>query len=234
MSVRRPRFIREAWENGLLKGRLALHNDALLSTATDMGTYDDEEYSRVQELEWMGENLKNEYSGGEMPALTEWTNPEYANWEFQQLHLTYLNLKYNEEVLQHWKIEPYKGTCAFDYIERRLGYRLFVPELRMTTKSIRVFDRWAKIKIPLENLGYGPMDERFHFYLILDREGERYALPMEKCDDGWSVDGWFPFPVDENTAIGVKIAPDCDAASYESIQLANKLAPPWNGINWLR
>lgn len=234
VSVRRPRFIREAWEKGLLEGRLALHNDALLSTDTDMGTYDDEEYSRVQELEWMEENLKDGCSGGEMPGLTEWTSPEYADREFRKLHLTYLNLKYNEEVLQRWKIEPYQGTSAFDYIERRLGYRLFVPELHMTTKSTRVFDHWAEIEIRLENLGYGPLNEEFNIYLILDREGERCTLPMEKCAGGWSAGGWFPFPVDKNTAIGVKIAPDCDADSFESIQLANELAAPWNGVNWLR
>ena len=38
VAVRRPRFVREAQEQGILTGRLCLHNDALLSTDSDMGT----------------------------------------------------------------------------------------------------------------------------------------------------------------------------------------------------
>ena len=96
VAVRRPRFVREAQEQGILTGRLCLHNDALLSTDSDMGTYDDPEMSFSEELQWVDEQLADQYNGGEMPSPGARNEPENAHAEFQRLHIGYLNQMYNQ------------------------------------------------------------------------------------------------------------------------------------------
>lgn len=61
MAVCRPKFVREAWEEGILPDRLGVHNDALLSTESDMGTYDDPSMDREAELTWTRDHLARQY-----------------------------------------------------------------------------------------------------------------------------------------------------------------------------
>ncbi len=92
VDVRRPRFIREAAEEGILSGRLGIHNDALLSTDSDMGTYDAPGMEREDELVWMQEHLIRQVNGGEMPVLGELSMPGNADREFAMMHTGYLKI----------------------------------------------------------------------------------------------------------------------------------------------
>ena len=94
LNLRRPLFIRTAMEEGLDGERLGMHNDALLATDSDLGTYVD----RQKELSWCQSNLDGKVNGGEMPYVSEYTEPSNAIKEFNKLSLTYLNAYYNVEV----------------------------------------------------------------------------------------------------------------------------------------
>jgi len=83
LNVRRPVFIRIAEEEQYDVKRIGLHNDALLSTDSDMGTY----YEREKELIWAEQNLEGKISGGEMPYVSEYTEIPNVLKEFGQLQI---------------------------------------------------------------------------------------------------------------------------------------------------
>ena len=60
-------------------------------------------------------------NGGEMPSVGELSSSGNALFEFEKLHLTYLNSKYNKDVLSMWKKEKLFGQNTFNYINNHLG-----------------------------------------------------------------------------------------------------------------
>ena len=178
LNLRRPLFIRTAIEVGLDGSRLGMHNDALLSTDSDMGTYLD----REEELAWCEENLNGKVNGGEMPYLSEYTEPEHAIKEFDKLSLMYLNAYYNVEVLKDWKNREFNNENARDYIEKHLGYRYYVEEISTTEKIYRTSDK-IQVKIQLRNSGFSTIQKRFQLYLVLNDGEEKRFIPLEKVND---------------------------------------------------
>lgn len=176
VAVRRPRFIREALSEGILHGRLGYHNDGLLGSDSDLGTYDDPEYNRDEELQWMDKELASQVNGGEMPTVSSWNDPDNTDREFSGMHVTYLNLMYNREVLDKWKGMEYKGQNAEEYISSHLGYRLFVSE-------VTALDYWKKgplsIRFKLTNSGYGPLPEKYRLYMVLKGGGSSVSQELE-------------------------------------------------------
>lgn len=176
VAVRRPRFIREALEEGILTDRLGFHNDGLLASDTDLGTYDAPEMTREDELLWMQENLTEQVNGGEMPILEEWNLPENADKEFAQMHIGYLNLKYNEEVINSWASEEIEGLNAKSYLENHLGYRLFLSELSMRSFYFEkeLSRNSVKIKLRLCNTGYAALPSHYKIFLTVNA-GEEWV-----------------------------------------------------------
>lgn len=170
LDVRRPRFIREAYEEGILTGRLGLHNDALLATKSDMGTYDTKDYDREKELRWIDENLKGQINGGEMPTISEWTDPVVADKEFSQMHIYYLNLKYNKEVIDYWKTQELYGQNAHDYLSNHLGYRLYLSQMRVSQKHIDKGN--ITLKLQLANSGYAPLPKGYKCFITCSYQGQ--------------------------------------------------------------
>lgn len=193
INVRRPRFIRDAIEAGLDGNRLGIHNDALLAGDNDMGTYDDVDYTRKQELEWMNQSLSLGKNGGEMPCISEYTEAENAILEFEQLHLTYLNSTYNKEVLEDWKQQQINGESVYDIISRRLGYRLSLKECTFNDdiqyNFISQFLDLQEIKmdITLQNTGFAPVPIGYQIYIVADTGEEMSFYPVEWEEDSIAV-----------------------------------------------
>ena len=183
LNLRRPLFIQTAMEVGLDGSRLGMHNDALLATDSDMGTYID----REGELAWCEENLNGKVNGGEMPYVSEYTEPKHAVEEFEQLALMYLNAYYNVEVLEDWKNRTFDGENAFEYINRHLGYRYSLKSFETTEKIYQTSDR-IQIKIQLRNSGFSTIQSRFKLYLVLNDGKEKRFIPLEKENDEKAVE----------------------------------------------
>lgn len=177
VNVRRPRFVRDAIEAGIPADRLGVHNDALLSGADDMATYDDEAYSREEELLWIDEHLNRGRNGGEMPALSEYTRPEHAAGEFERLHLTYLNSSYNKEVLDDWKTQKLNGGNAYDVIAGRLGYRLGIENISVTDELRGLHS--IELTVRLSNSGFAAAPEGYGLYAVVDRGTDISFYPAE-------------------------------------------------------
>ena len=239
LNVRRPSFIRSAKDAGLNVERIGYHNDALLSTDTDMGTYVEEGYSRLDELNWVDRNIKTEVNGGEMPLLGEFSTVKNAIYEFDKLHLTYLNSQYNLEVLEHWMSETYEGENAFDYIERRLGYRY---SLRMveTPKSIYWF-RPYEINGVISNSGFASITPNYHFYLVVYNEYNSYRRRIDietisKKELRYNVETFLSkdfFDAEENTRLKIGIQLTDNSMNGDNVQFATENGIYENGINIL-
>ena len=181
IDVRRPRFLRDAMLAGLDMSRLGLHNDALLASESDMGTYDDESYARADELRWMTENILVECNGGEMPKVSEYTVSDNVIKEFSAMKLSYLNLKYNEEVYAQWQNEEIEEQNALSYIAKRLGYRYYVSEMSYPKNCYRdIRSIFQRLEVVIKNAGFAPIGERYVWeWVVEDVEGKKHIEEME-------------------------------------------------------
>ncbi len=242
VSVRRPRFIREAWEAGILVDRLGLYNDALLSTFDDMGTYDDANYDRIAELNWMQETLTTYINGGEMPTTSGKTEAAYADTEFSQLHMTYLNCKYNMDIISQWEETEIEGMNASDYIEQKLGYQLSVQQITSTLAPANSWDKYVDFTLKIQNIGYSTLSAKYKIYGVLMQDGKEIATEeitstlLYQINNGQSTTLNFRIPFanyHETTdlALGIKITkyPEDNHSDY-FVELANDVGFE-DGIN---
>lgn len=246
VDVRRPRFIREAAEEGILSGRLGLHNDALLSTDSDMGTYDASGMEREDELVWMQEHLIRQVNGGEMPVLGALSMPENADREFAMMHTGYLNLRYNQEVIAHWDTETIGDSNAKRYLGNRLGYRLSLSELHMRKLHLggELYTTGIKMRLRLRSTGYAPLPEHYKVFLAVG-SGDEYVyreiqIPeLYDLSNGESIEKevciripW-EFAQERGTfEIGLKIARSSDVKDgRDCVELANQSGFYHEGIN---
>ena len=236
VAVRRPRFVREAQEQGILTGRLCLHNDALLSTDSDMGTYDDPEMSFSEELQWVDEQLADQYNGGEMPSPGARNEPENAHAEFQRLHIGYLNQMYNQEILDSWresKMPGAGGESAFSFIERHLGYRFSVSGASV---SARLCDPdTVQVHLTLKNSGYAALPAGFHLYLLTEDSagtvGEAYEIQhpqLHQISNGQECEVSLELQLDDvqPCSLSLQISPDLSSPEEDCVILAN------DGFGW--
>lgn len=246
VDVRRPRFIREAMEKGILTDRLGFHNDGLLSTDNDMGTYDEAGMGREDELEWMQKNLVGQVNGGEMPMAGEFSLPENANREFAKMHIGYLNLKYNKEVISRWEAETMEDMDAKSYLENHLGYRLFLSDLAMRQIHLEKesFQNGIKMNIRLCNMGYAPLPSGYKVFLAVGADGEwvfqEVQIPeLYQISNGEYVEKELEVQIPEKFAyenttldIGLKIARDAEVENgQDCVELANQEFVYQNGVN---
>lgn len=246
VAVRRQRFVREAMEENILSGRLGIHNDALLSTDSDMGTYDEPGMERKDELAWTTENLAGQVNGGEMPTLGELSSPQNADYEFRQLHISYLNLKYNEDVINEWSEMTMEGMNAKQYMENHLGYRLFISELDMREVYLagELSNGGIKIKVCLCNTGYAQVPQKYKMFITAEAGGEQICQEVDipelyNISNGQMAEKVLKIRIpkefldeEEGIAIGLKIAPDKNMADgQDCVELANDGCVYHNGVN---
>lgn len=173
LNVRRPRFIRDAKNAGLDIDRIGCHNDGLLASTTDLGTYDDTDYNREAELLWLKNRLM-EINGGEAPMLSEFTKASTAVQEFCDIQLSYLNKRYHLTVMEEWKKESINNENAYEYIKNHLGYRLYVS-------SICYYKTWRKGELfaVLENEGFAAVPRNYRVSFVLkDMENNKIEIPV--------------------------------------------------------
>ncbi len=180
VDVRRPRFVRDAVAAGLDSKRIGVHNDALLSTTDDMGTYDDTAYDRAKELSWIGSNLYNEINGGEMPKISSYSTSENALREFKQLHLTYLNHEYNADVLTSWNTEKLFNQNALEYIGNHLGYRFSLKTVRLPQRITNGSS--MKLEISMANTGFASVAKPCNVQVIVKSQNGTYFYPIQSAD----------------------------------------------------
>ncbi|MDE6567676.1 MAG: DUF4832 domain-containing protein [Lachnospiraceae bacterium] len=167
--------------------RLGLYNDGYLGSSNDLGTYS----NREKEVPWLAlQNAHLPYGGEVVIPDSQFHNIENCLDEMFQLHLSYLNIEWNNNVIEKWKNSTYTeaagtdslyyGDTAFQYIENHMGYR-FVLE-----NSILEYDTAVSrfgIDLSLKNVGFGNLNRAMNMTLLLESEtGEITSIDAGQFD----------------------------------------------------
>lgn len=168
LAVRTPAQWRTIAKNSpeKVKEKLALFNDGIFGTETDMGTYDiGAGDGREEELRWQRETVKFQRNGGEVLGIKDCRR---AAEDMAKMHLSYLNSAYDPIVLDRWRSEKVewegcgREVSAYDYIGNHLGYRFVVRDV--------VFRRGA-LRITVENCGFANLCESAECRVLLQTSG---------------------------------------------------------------
>lgn len=168
--------------------RLGLFNDGYLGSANDLGTYT----NREKEVPWLAlQNGHLPYGGEVVIPDSTLHNIENCLDEMFQLHLSYLNIEWNNSVIDKWKNSSYTdaagndslyyGTTAFQYIENHMGYRFVLKNSTLEyDEAVSQFG----IDLSLKNVGFGNLNRPMNLTLLLQSETGEITSVDAGCFDG--------------------------------------------------
>ena len=154
------------------KARIGFHNDCLFASADDFGTYEDYGNSTsvrktdiVNLKPYFKEDSRFVIVGGE--TCSDGYSPQndcsptgIADIDLRELHYTYLNANYNNEVNNDWA----DGGCM-EAIKRNLGYRFTLKNAKLP-KEIALGEEF-KVELQIENVGYASPVKNRELKLLL-------------------------------------------------------------------
>jgi hypothetical protein len=143
---------RERAFDGSKLARVGHLNDCFLSSPTDVGSYQnlDKGWPVERELDYIGAESPYVPYGGETCRPHERGRCANAVKEMEKLHINYLNLDYNKQVITRWQEEG-----CFEEIKRRIGYRFVLTTARIpeNLKPGGVLE----IEFSIKNVGFGEL-----------------------------------------------------------------------------
>ncbi len=166
--------------------RLGIYNDGYLGSENDLGTY----INREKEIEFLSKLTNHIAFGGEVvvPGSTL-HNIDVCLPEMFKLNLSYLNKKWNNEVINKWENTYYTSDCgddkiyygqtAFTYIENHMGYRFVLK--KSTFEYSDKFDKF-NVKLSLENVGFGNLNKSKSAKLLFVDENGEIKLSRQMSD----------------------------------------------------
>lgn len=202
------------------KTRIGFHNDCLLASDNDYGTYNDYGNTSTPSLSDTN-NLKPYFEqdsrfvvvGGE--TCDDGYSPENdcsgtdplarADSELGRLHYSYLNSQYNNDVNNDWE-----AAGCMDQIKRRLGYRLVLESGTYSNSSQP--GQVINVSLDVKNVGYAaPFNER-RVELILRNTAteEEWFVPLSDDPRFWLADG-----SSHSVNVDICIPQDMPTGSYE-------------------
>ncbi len=149
--------------------RLSLFNDGIMGNEGDFGTYGVHSkteagsfglWNREEELDFQEELCRYVPNGGEVIVNNPWNDFENAKETLARMHISYLNIDYDQNVLNKWAKSTvtesgcFYGMDGLSYVERHLGYRMLIKDV-----SIRR-NYWSdklSVNINLQNVGFAPI-----------------------------------------------------------------------------
>lgn len=168
--------------DGTLSSRLGLFNDGMLGSFSDYGTYGEQTkeehgyftyWNREQELEFQEELCKKVPIGGEVIVDNPYNDFENALRDMKRMHVTYINRDYDRNVLDKWAKTTvteegcFQGMDGLSYIERHLGYRLFIRE---TGLDYQFMEDTLLVDVTLQNVGFAPIYHEADVQIILKEQ----------------------------------------------------------------
>ncbi len=166
--------------------RLGLYNDGYLGSGNDLGTYSD----RQREIEFLSRQTDHLPFGGEIVIPSSNLHDiDVCLPEMHKINLSYLNVEWNNQVIDKWKNSTYTKECgtdeiyygktAFNYIENRMGYRFI-----LTNSVFKYADKLDKFQaeISLNNVGFGNLNRTKHAKLIILNESGEVAFSQDLQD----------------------------------------------------
>lgn len=221
VAVRTPAFHRILSGHGPAGGtggRLALYNDGLFGSETDLGTYED----REKDLEYLQESCRRSLNGGEAVCGAPeakifgsraskpkafYPGAEEIVDRMRRLHIAYLNNAHDVRMLEHFKSLGYKNQTLYDYIEGHMGYRFAVT--KAAARSLG--ERGVRLEIQVKNMGFGNLCQEAEAFLVLEgQDGQRRELPLAADPRLWDAG--------TTTVIYADISDPATATAYLSLR----------------
>ena len=170
--------------------RVGMFNDGYLGTQYDYGTWGADcatSICREEGVAWLEKYSINTPYGGE--ALTTAENyqvintPEFLAYEGFRTHTSYLNIQWNNKLIDSWKKTPFKqkdfdydparvdSLSGFKYINDHLGYRFVLRESWMSDTVGD--DGVLRAKLRIQNVGFGNLtwNAPVRLAILTDLEG---------------------------------------------------------------
>ncbi len=168
--------------------KLALFNDGIFGSDTDLGTYgtmareqagETGSWSREEELEWQSRFLDAVPNGGEILSCQPLTGYRQAAEDLEEMHAGYLNSIYHPEQLDCWRKETveepgcWQGVSGYDYIGCHLGYRFTV---------LNVSEKKRELQITIRNNGFGNLCEEAECFLVTESRSGQASYKLLDTD----------------------------------------------------
>ncbi len=171
--------------------RVGVFNDGYLGSESDTGTFLEHPALgwRANEVRWLSKQATHTFYGGEVvkdrsQTGIRYNTAEYMMEEMFDTHTTYLNIDWNDEVIDSWRKsaytgdeEAYLGQSSFNYIANHLGYRFVLRNSEMTS-PIKP-SKELKLRGKIENVGAGNVINKKEATLILKQGDTILHLPVE-------------------------------------------------------
>jgi len=136
--------------SGTPRARIAYHNDAWISSPTDMGTYPSDPVAMETLKSEIENHTKYAPWGGESAALdTNYTASTYVLAEAARFHATYLNATYHPDV-----IAQLTANGSWGEIQKKLGYRIEL--VSATLPDSLAAGSTFPFEVRLQNSGWAP------------------------------------------------------------------------------
>lgn len=170
--------------------RVGIYNDGYLGN--DGGDRPDSDLwtfvNREEEIKWLSNQAKHTLYGGEIVANDGSGNVKntaaYMETEAFRTHTSYLNLLWNNNVVDDMKKESYsgkdpvyEGKTGFEYIRNHIGYRFVVRDVRLTKETTTYEDFGLEAKI--ENVGFANLIRDKKLILIFENESKSYSVLLK-------------------------------------------------------
>lgn len=191
LAVRRPKFWRLLHEPGTDPAEkptdlMGLFDDAILGSATDLGTYGDKDaaaagwvnsWCREDELEFEDQLCKNVPNGGEVvygDGFSDRMEPEEILAVLLKKHISYLNRLHDAQVLEKWKgMKPFqtgvwREKSFYEYVGEHLGYRFVIQRINIKPDKSNPRD-FAAVEIVVENCGFANLYEEAELILLCEK-----------------------------------------------------------------
>ena len=157
--------------------RVGMFNDGYLGTQYDYGTWGADcktSICREEGVAWLEKYSINTPYGGE--ALTTASGyqvintPEFLAYEGFRTHTSYLNIQWNNNLIDSWKKSHFEGTdfeydgskvdslTGFKYINDHLGYRFVLREVWLSDTVGA--DGILRAKLRIQNVGFGNLTRK--------------------------------------------------------------------------
>lgn len=178
-----------------LDGRLCLFNDGMLGNESDYGTYRPENvvgedplqrrYPQ-EEIDFQKELCRRVPNGGEVITSNPYNDFANAVAGLKDRRVTYLNKDYDQAVMNKWKDavwdgdDCFQGMDGYTYIERHLGYRIFIADTDLGYDQKK---NCVDVAVNLKNVGFAPMYKKPRIKVFLYSEKDGQSVPVDmKCD----------------------------------------------------
>ena len=184
--------------------RLGLFNDGYLGSDSDLGTYTD----RARDIKFLSGQTEHLPFGGEVVIPdSKLHDINTCTPEMFDINLSYLNIEWNNQVIDKWKNSTYTKDCgsdnnyygetAFRYIENRMGYRFVLRQSQL------IYGDGLTVGLELNNVGFGNLNRTKHAEIVItDEDGE---IEYRQTVEDFSGD----------SIVRYSVSPNLDSGKYE-------------------